>query len=124
MGTGRARPAQEFAEPAGPWVPAPAPARGVWNRVLGGEGDDAALLQRYEPGGTSGTEVLRHEHWEEVYVLSGALTDLTSGVVATAGTYAFRPPGMPHGPYRSEGGWEALVTTCPAAATTRPAAAD
>ena len=41
----------------------------------------------------------RHAFWEEVYILSGSLTDLTLKQTFAAGTYACRPPGMAHGPW-------------------------
>jgi hypothetical protein len=48
--------------------------------------------------------VQRHEFWEEVWILEGSLEDLTLGRTFTAGMYACRPPGMPHGPWRSAEG--------------------
>jgi hypothetical protein len=45
-----------------------------------------------------------HPFWEEVFILEGALHDLTLDQVFPAGTYACRPPGMAHGPWvASEG---------------------
>lgn len=46
----------------------------------------------------------KHPFWEEVYVLSGSLTDLTLGRTFPSGTYACRPPGMPHGPWVASDG--------------------
>ncbi|HBH58343.1 MAG TPA: hypothetical protein DEQ49_00950, partial [Arthrobacter bacterium] len=54
-------------------------------------------------------ETIAHEYWEEVMILSGELTDLRLGQTFTAGMYACRPPGMKHGPYRSESGCSMLV---------------
>ena len=48
--------------------------------------------------------VLTHEFWEEVWIIEGTLTDLTLGKTFTASSYACRPPGMKHGPYRSDTG--------------------
>ncbi len=45
-----------------------------------------------------------HAFWEEVYVLSGSLTDLSLGQTFGAGTYACRPPGMRHGPWIASDG--------------------
>jgi hypothetical protein len=45
--------------------------------------------------------VVRHDVWEEVWILEGAITDLSLGQTFTAGMYAGRPPGMPHGPWIS-----------------------
>ena len=47
---------------------------------------------------TSGT--ITHDFWEEVWILEGELIDLGKHQTFTAGMYACRPPGMPHGPYR------------------------
>ena len=50
-----------------------------------------------------------HEYWEEVYLVEGDLTvgndALGRGGESFApGTYACRPPGAVHGPFRSNGG--------------------
>ena len=50
-----------------------------------------------------------HDHWEEVYLLSGDLTvgndaQGKGGQSFMAPTYACRPPGIRHGPFRSDGG--------------------
>ncbi len=63
---------------------------------------------RFAPGVFT-TAPFVHDHWEEVYLVSG---DLTVGNDAAgrggesfpAGTYACRPPGAVHGPFKSEGG--------------------
>ena len=55
------------------------------------------------------TEPFVHEYWEEVYLIEG---DLTVGNDAAGrggesfprGTYACRPPGAVHGPFKSNGG--------------------
>jgi len=65
----------------------------------------ATRILRYEPGADftpMGVQV--HDFWEEVYILDGSFTDVTLGETFTAGMYACRPPGMPHGPWRSEEG--------------------
>lgn len=62
-------------------------------------------IERYAPGtDTSDQGVQRHDFVEEVYLLSGSFVDLTLGETFAAGAYACRPPGMPHGPWRSEEG--------------------
>jgi hypothetical protein len=40
-------------------------------------------------------------HW---YIVEGSITDLRLNETFTAGMYACRPPGMAHGPWRSEDG--------------------
>ncbi|GAB2968609.1 cupin domain-containing protein [Amycolatopsis acidiphila] len=65
----------------------------------------ATRILRYEPGADStpnGVQV--HDFWEEVYILEGSFTDLELNQTFTAGQYACRPPGMRHGPWRSEEG--------------------
>jgi hypothetical protein len=47
---------------------------------------------------------LRHDFWEEAWIVGGAIQDLRQGQIITRGMYACRPPGMPHGPFRSEDG--------------------
>jgi hypothetical protein len=90
-----------------PWTKVTPGVPGQTERVLAvdsGSGTATRML-RFEPGAdTSPLGVLIHDFWEEVYILSGDLHDLTLGQVFTEGMYACRPPGMPHGPWRSEGG--------------------
>jgi hypothetical protein len=81
----------------------------VSERVLsadpGSDGAELTRLARWEPGlDTSAAGVIRHPYCEEVYLLEGELEDLTLGQTFTAGHYASRPPGMPHGPYRTRTG--------------------
>jgi hypothetical protein len=65
-------------------------------------------LLRFAPG-VFATEPLVHEYWEEVYLVSGGLT-VRNDVNGNGGnsflpnTYACRPPGAYHGPFRSNGG--------------------
>ena len=70
------------------------PARNVATRIL-----------RFERGtDTTPNGVQIHDFWEEVYILEGSFTDLELGETFTAGMYACRPPGMRHGPWRSDEG--------------------
>ncbi|MFE2958414.1 cupin domain-containing protein [Nocardia tengchongensis] len=65
----------------------------------------ATRILRYAPGADSTPMgVQRHDFWEEVYILEGSFVDLTLGEKFTAGQYACRPPGMPHGPWCSDEG--------------------
>lgn len=65
----------------------------------------ASSLMRFAPGtDTSPNGVQAHDFWEEVYIVEGSITDLRLNETFTAGMYACRPPGMPHGPWRSDGG--------------------
>jgi hypothetical protein len=97
---------REFYDPAElPWAEDPA-SPGVSQRVLSADGPVILTrLARWRPGlDTSPAGVIRHDYVEEVYLIEGELTDLTLGQTFTAGSYACRPPGMPHGPYRTDPG--------------------
>ncbi|USQ77813.1 cupin domain-containing protein [Ornithinimicrobium cryptoxanthini] len=59
----------------------------------------------FAPGtDTTPNGVQRHDFWEEVYILDGSIRDIRIDKTFTAGMYACRPPGMPHGPWVSEDG--------------------
>ncbi|MEY9964187.1 hypothetical protein ABIA33_002229 [Streptacidiphilus sp. MAP12-16] len=97
-----------FAVDEVPWTEAEG-APGVSERVLSAalSGDAAELtrLARWAPGlDTTSAGVIRHAYYEEVFLLEGELEDLSLGRTFTAGHYASRPPGMPHGPYRTSTG--------------------
>lgn len=100
------KPEYEFHRPNGDWRPA-GHAPGIEERILSVDPDtgDYTRLLRFEPGADStpnGTQL--HDFWEEVYIVEGDLTDVRLGETFTAGMYACRPPGMEHGPWRSEAG--------------------
>ena len=48
--------------------------------------------------------VLTHDFWEEVYIIEGSFVDITLNQKFSAGDYAIRPPGMRHGPWRTDEG--------------------
>lgn len=79
---------------------------GLDERVLSQEAPGVATrILRFAPGvDTSPMGVQRHDFWEEVYILEGAIHDLTLGQTFGAGEYACRPPRMPHGPWTSPDG--------------------
>ena len=87
------------------WTPAEA-AAGVSEKVLSrGPGVLLTRLARWDQGlDTSASGIIQHDYVEEVFLLQGDLTDLTLGQTFRAGHYACRPPGMPHGPYRTRHG--------------------
>lgn len=65
-------------------------------------------LLRFQAGGFT-TEPFVHDHWEEVYLVSGDLIvgndkQGNGGVKFGPNTYACRPPGAFHGPFKSETG--------------------
>jgi ChrR-like protein with cupin domain len=79
----------------------------VSERVLSHGEDDRTLtrIAHWSPGtDTTPDGVIHHDYYEEVYLLDGDLHDLTLDRTFTAGNYAARPPGMPHGPYRTKTG--------------------
>jgi uncharacterized membrane protein YphA (DoxX/SURF4 family) len=67
-------------------------------------GDVTRLLRFAVGADTSVNGTLSHDFWEEVWILEGALHDLRLDRVFDAGSYACRPPGMPHGPWRAPAG--------------------
>jgi len=87
---------------------------GFKEKILAGSLDEQhrkgsrTRLLRIEPGAYS-TAPFIHEYWEEVYLLSGDLIvgnddKGRGGEKFTGPTYACRPPGVYHGPFKSEGG--------------------
>jgi len=87
---------------------------GFKEKILAGSLDEPSRkgsrtrLLRIEPG-TYSTAPFIHEYWEEVYLLSGDLIvgnddKGRGGEKFTGPTYACRPPGVYHGPFKSEGG--------------------
>jgi hypothetical protein len=99
---------------AGSWETPPGYPDGIQQMILAGALDEAARrgtrtrLLRFAPGVFT-TEPFVHEYWEEVFLVSGDLTvgndsDGNGGEPFTPYTYACRPPGAAHGPFKSEGG--------------------
>ena len=96
------------------WQVLPGYPPGIEQKILAGDLDQDARtgsrtrLLRFRPGVFT-TAPFVHTYWEEVYLLSG---DLTVGNDATGcggesfepHTYACRPPGAFHGPFKSERG--------------------
>ena len=91
------------------WEQVPGYPAGIEHKILAGRLDEAnrcgsrTRLLRFAPGVFT-TQPFFHEYWEEIYVISGDLTDLRLDERFEAGHYACRPPGMEHGPWRSENG--------------------
>ena len=86
-------------------------ARGVRQRILAGGLDEVNKrgflnrLVRWEPGATIDA-VIVHEFYEEVLVVSGELLvraadDRRRFESFPAPSFACRPPGAPHGPFRA-----------------------
>jgi hypothetical protein len=89
------------------WTPVPGPVPGLYERILSTdlERGVATRMLRFDPGtDTSPNGVVVHDFWEEVYILEGSIVDIPLQQKFSAGMYACRPPGMKHGPWRSEEG--------------------
>ena len=86
-----------------PWTPVAGNAKQREKILAQDETGLATRLLLFEPGCET-VGVVRHDFWEEVWILQGAITDLSLGQTFTAGMYACRPPGMPHGPWISPEG--------------------
>jgi hypothetical protein len=96
------------------WHSPPGYPPGIEQKILAGRLDEdrkagsRTRLLRFKPGAYT-TQPFMHDYWEEVYLLSGDLTVTGPRVGDRAqsfapNTYACRPPGVPHGPFRSERG--------------------
>jgi hypothetical protein len=82
---------------------------GIEEKMLAGSLDEKSKtgnrtrLLRFEPGARTALPFV-HDYWEEVFLLSGdlAVGDEKSGLTTYGpNTYACRPPGAYHGPFRS-----------------------
>jgi hypothetical protein len=91
-----------------------APDSGVLEKILSGSLDPAMKqgsrthLLKFPPGFHTPKPVL-HDFWEEVFLVSGDLTvgndeNGNGGALFSGYTYAVRPPGVWHGPFKSNGG--------------------
>ncbi|MCK1655320.1 cupin [Bradyrhizobium sp. 149] len=96
------------------WETPPGYPAGIKQKILAGALDEArrggsrTRLLRFEPGVYT-TKPFVHEYWEEVFLVSGDLTvgndeSGEGGEPFSPYTYACRPPGAYHGPFRSEKG--------------------
>lgn len=86
----------------------------------------ATYLQRWDPNTENQIQNFIHDYIEEIFIVEGDLQDLKGrksgtgeivegerGDVWTRGTYAYRKPGMEHGPFRSEGGCLMFIVVIP-----------
>lgn len=96
------------------WETPPGYPEGIKQKVLTSDLDEdrktgsRTRFLRIEPGCYS-TEPFIHDHWEEVYLFEGDLIvgndqNGDGGKQFFAPTYACRPPGVFHGPFKSEKG--------------------
>jgi len=96
------------------WETPPGYPPGIEQKILAGGLDEErkrgtrTRLLRFRPG-VHTTAPFVHDYWEEVFLVSGDLTvgndaHGAGGTPFRANTYACRPPGAAHGPFKSEGG--------------------
>jgi hypothetical protein len=92
--------------------------KGIEQKILSGGLDEVrrfgrrTRLLRFAPGAFM-TKPIVHQYSEEVYVLAGELTVVGEQAVSVTfypNSYACRPPGIWHGPFRSETGCLLLET--------------
>jgi hypothetical protein len=79
---------------------------------------DYTRLTRFLPGSDTfayGAKV--HDYPEEVLVLEGRLYDAAVDRWLTVGDYASRPPGEPHGPFRTDEGCVVFEVSYPSEAS-------
>ena len=87
---------------------------GIEQKILAGGLDEThgrgnrTRLLRFAPGVFT-TAPFVHDYWEEVYLIDGDLTvgndaEGKGGEAFAPGTYACRPPGAVHGPFKSNRG--------------------
>ena len=110
------KPHLEFHEPdmSSGWQTPTGYPQGITQKILASDLDEQSKsgsrtrFLKFEPGVYT-TEPFVHDHWEEVFVIQGDLivgNDDTGqgGVPYGPMTYACRPPGVYHGPFKSEEG--------------------
>jgi hypothetical protein len=93
------------------WETPPGYPSGIKQKILASNLDEVkkmgsrSRLLRFDPAVFT-TAPFVHDHWEEVYLLSGDLVvgndaQGKGGETFQANTYACRPPGAVHGPFKS-----------------------
>ena len=96
------------------WQAIPGYPEGMTEKILAGSLDEEhkrgsrTRLLKFEPGVFT-TVPFVHEYWEEVFLVSGDLIvgndeNGEGGEAFEPHTYACRPPGAHHGPFKSAGG--------------------
>jgi hypothetical protein len=96
------------------WHSPPGYPAGIKQKILASDLDEKnkmgsrSRLLRFDPGAFT-TEPFVHDHWEEVFLMTGDLivgndNQGEGGECFHANTYACRPPGIYHGPFKSNNG--------------------
>jgi hypothetical protein len=96
------------------WETPPGYPTGIKQKILASDFDEMhktgsrSRLLRFEPGVFTKAPFI-HDHWEEVFLLSGDLivgndANGNGGEAFAPNTYACRPPGVHPGPFKSEAG--------------------
>ncbi|RAH98931.1 cupin [Acuticoccus sediminis] len=96
------------------FAPPPGYPEGIKQKILAGFLDEEkkvgnrTRLLKFDPGVYT-TKPFVHDYFEEVYLVSGDLTvgndeNGEGGEAFEPNTYACRPPGAVHGPFKSENG--------------------
>jgi ChrR-like protein with cupin domain len=96
------------------WETPPGYPAGIKQKILASDLDEKSKtgsrsrLLRFDPGVFT-TAPFVHDHWEEVFLMSGDLivgndADGNGGEAFQPNTYACRPPGAYHGPFKSTKG--------------------
>jgi hypothetical protein len=102
------------------WHTPPGYPPGISQKIIAGELDEKnkrgnrTRLLSFKPG-TYTTEPFVHNYWEEVFLVSGDLivgndAQGNGGEKFEGYTYAVRPPGVYHGPFKSDTGCILLET--------------
>ncbi|MEE9368367.1 MAG: cupin domain-containing protein [Pontiella sp.] len=109
------------------WNPLAVEQAGTWEEVEGSDGNmhqltlaedpetgDYTRLTRFSDGyDTAAFGAKSHDYPEEIFIVSGRVYDEAFGVWLVPGTYASRPPGEVHGPFRADGEVVVLEISCP-----------
>ena len=96
------------------WETPPGYPAGIKQKILASDIDETnkagsrSRLLRFDPGCFS-TQPFVHDHWEEVFLVEGDLIvgndeNGAGGEKFVSPTFACRPPGVHHGPFKSDSG--------------------
>jgi hypothetical protein len=98
-----ARPSKEFSDTD--LIPWQKIGGGLYEKILSKDEQTGAYTRMLKfEAGLETTEILVHDFYEEVYIVKGMLIDKTLNESFTEGMYAFRNPGMHHGPFAAPNG--------------------